>query len=329
MRKVKKVGLGQNNLKSKLFYFSLVAIPTLQFLFFWVYVNFNSILMAFKNFTNQGNLTVGTDVNSFKWGIRNFTHWFSDTAGQYVEGTKYGREHLLPAIALTFKSYAISLTVGVPLGLFFSYYMFKKMPGAGFFRVVLFMPSIISAAPISLIYKFLMLKVVGRPGFGPDGVLDGSGFPIYFFSTENMYGTMMTFSLLIGFGTSVLMYTNKMDSIAPEIIESAHLDGANGIKEFWYIVLPQAFSIIQVFLITGFAGAFTAQYNAFTLFDESKAIPEITSLGFLLWNGVRHAGERMWYLGPYAALGLMVTVVVAPLTFLLRWFFNKYGWKEE
>ncbi len=325
MRKVKKVGLGQNNLKSKLFYFSLVAIPTLQFLFFWVYVNFNSILMAFKNFTNQGNLSVGTDVNSFKWGIRNFTHWFSDTTGQYVKGTKYGSEHLLPALGVTFKSYAIGLVTSLPLGLFFSYYMFKKMPGAGLFRVVLFMPSIISAAPISLIYKFLMLKVVGSSSdVGTEGL-----FNVWFFSADNMYGTMMTFSLLIGFGTSVLMYTNKMDSIAPEIIESAHLDGANGIKEFWYIVLPQAFSIIQVFLITGFAGMFSAQYNAYTLFDESKAIPEITSLGFLLWNGVRHAGERMWFLGPYAALGLMITMVVAPVTFFLRWFFKKYGWKEE
>jgi ABC-type sugar transport system permease subunit len=202
--------------------------------------------------------------------------------------------------------------------------MFKKMPGAGFFRVVLFMPSIISAAPISLIYKFLMLKVIGHPGNGVYGLFNAN-----FFDDAHMYGTMMTFSLLIGFGTSVLMYTNKMDSIAPEIIESAHLDGANGIKEFWYIVLPQAFSLIQVFLVTNFAGAFSAQYNAFTLFDPYKAIPEITSLGFLLWNGVRSAGMNMWKLGPYAALGLLLTCVVAPLTFLLRWFFKKYGWKEE
>ncbi len=326
MKKVKKVGLGQNNLKSKLFYFSLVAIPTLQFLFFWVYVNFNSILMAFKVFQQNS-----TAVNSFEWGIKNFMHWFSDSPKWRISSLnggfapKYNSDHLWSALLVTFKSYGISLFIGVPLGLFFSYYMFKKMPGAGIFRVVLFMPSIISAAPISLIYKFLMLKVVGNPS-----VMGGNGlFDVYFFSTDNMYGTMMTFSLLIGFGTSVLMYTNKMDSIAPEIIESAHLDGANGFKEFWYIVLPQAFSIVQVFLITGFAGAFTAQYNAFTLFDPSKAIPEITSLGFLLWNGVRHAGERMWVLGPYAALGLLVTLFVAPATFFLRWFFNKYGWKEE
>ena len=138
----------------------------------------------------------------------------------------------------------------------------------------------------------------------------------------------MFFNIFTSFGTSVLMYTNKMDSIAPEIVESAHLDGADGVKEFWYIILPQAFSIVQVFLMTGFAAIFSNQLNALMLFDYNVG-PEIQTVGYMLWRGVASAGGDITQMGPYAALGLMITFIIVPLTFLLRWTMQKVGWKEE
>ena len=316
MQKAKKVGLGQNNPKSKLFYALLVIIPSLQFLVFWVYVNFNSILLAFKVFDNDAVTT-----SDFHFGIKNFLHWFDSSHD--VTKAAYKKAHLLPALKVTLKSYGLSLVTSMPLGLFFSYYMFKKMPGAKLFRVMLFMPSIISAAPLSIIFHELTANLIGST-HGVDGWINHN-----FWAQKNEFSTMYMFNFFVGFGTSVLMYTNKMDAIAPEIIESAHLDGANGLKEFWYIVLPQAFSIVQVFLITGFAGAFTNQHNALTLFNSWMPSKNVTSLGLLLWNGVRKAGDTIWYMGPYAALGLMITIVVVPLTFLFKWALNKFGWKEE
>ena len=71
MQKVKKVGLGQNNYKSKLFYTLLVLLPSLQFLLFYVFVNFNSFLLAFKIFPNA----VMTEYE-FAWD--NFSLWFNN-----------------------------------------------------------------------------------------------------------------------------------------------------------------------------------------------------------------------------------------------------------
>ena len=55
---------------------------------------------------------------------------------------------------------------------------------------------------------------------------------IDFFSIDRRFATVMFYNIFIGFATSVLMYANKMSSISTEVIESAHLDGASGIKEF-------------------------------------------------------------------------------------------------
>ena len=308
MQKAKKLGLGLNNRNTKLFYILLVTLPSLQFLFFYVFVNINSFLLAFKLF--DGNIT------KYHFGWDNFSRWFTN---------ENKNAELIAAIGISLKSYLISFVITVPLGLFFSYYMFKRMPASKLFRVLLFMPSIISGAVLAAIFKQATALAFGG-GFG----LFKQWFDvsINFWDSEHKYASTMFFNIFTSFGTSVLMYTNKMDSIDPEMIESAHLDGADGVKEFWYIILPQAFSIVQVFLMTGFAAIFSNQLNALMLFDYNVG-PEIQTVGYMLWRGVASAGGDITQMGPYAALGLMITFIIVPLTFLLRWTMQKVGWKEE
>lgn len=309
MQNEKKVGLGLNNQNTKLFYILLVTLPSLQFLFFYVFVNFNSFLLAFKLFE-------GGNITKYNFGWDNFSKWFTDDVF---------RADLTAAIGVSLKSYVISFVISVPLGLFFSYYMFKRMPGSKLFRILLFMPSIISGAVLAAIFKQATALALGG-GFGL--FKEWFGVSINFWDAEHKYASTMFFNIFASFGTSVLMYTNKMDSIDPEMVESAHLDGADGVKEFWYIILPQAFSIVQVFLMTGFAGIFSNQLNALMLFDYEVG-REIQTVGYMLWRGVARAGGNVTQMGRYAALGLMITILIVPLTFLLRWTMQKVGWKEE
>ena len=304
MQVKRKTGLGQNNIKSRLFYIALFALPTLQFLIFYVFVNFNSFLLAFREYKTD----LVSDGYIFPTMI-NFSHWF----------THADKVELLAAIKISLKSYAIQVVVSVPLGLFFSYYMFKKMPGSKTFRILLFMPSIISAAVLAIVYQYVVNFPIKEWFSNPK--LDTNNI-------DNRYFFLIFFNLFVGFGTNVLMYTNKMGGIAPEIIESAHLDGANGFNEFWYIVLPQTYSIATVFWITGFAACFSNQWNLM-LFQKFSPTTDMQPVGYLLWYGVERAHGNVAAMTLYAALGLLITFVVVPLTFLLRWALNKVGWKED
>ena len=310
MQTTKKAGLGQNNTSSKIFYTLLVLLPSLQFLIFYVFVNINSFSLAFKIFPSGV-------LKEYEWSVLNFTNWFTDATAN---------KEMTNAIWVSIKSYLISVVAGVPLGMFFSYYMFKRMPGSTIFRVMLFMPSILSGAVIATIYNMVTTRVLGGSG----GILE-QWFQIQnfdFWDKEHRYATLMFFNIFVSFGTSVLMYTNRMDSIDPEMIEAGNLDGASGLSEFWYIVLPQIFSVVQVFLMTGFAGIFSNQLNSLMLFSY-EAPSEVQSVGYLLWRGVARAGGNVTQMGPFAALGLMITIVIVPLTFLFRWAINKIGWSEE
>lgn len=295
------------SVKSQIFYIALMVWPVIQFLVFYIGVNVNSFMLAFKEID-------ANDYSSFTWSFAAFKTWFTgDTATS-----------LWKALLISLKSYAISLFIGVPLGILFAYYIFKKKPGAMIFRILLFMPSIITAIVLVTIYSYFTNFVYPEVMQKMFGVETSALLS----ETSTRYGAVMFYNLFVSFGTSVLLYSNKMSNISPEMLEAAELDGANEFQEFFRIVLPQAYSTISVFLITGIAGIFTNEINNFSFFNYTMN-EDTTTIGFLMYYRLQRAKSMMNEYPPIAALGLMTTVVVLPLTFLVRHLLEKYGPKEE
>lgn len=285
---------------SKVFYALLMAIPVLQFILFYVVVNFKSFGYAFME---QEKIS-DTEI-VWRFTMENFTNWFTNSSKL---------EELLSTTKMSLFYYGATLVISIPLALLFSYYIFKRMFGAKLFRIFLFIPSIIPAAAFVLSYKILLNDVTPIIFNTNDLRFDGNQL-IY----------ILFFNLYVSFGTSVLMYANKMFDISPEIVEAAQLDGAVGLKEFWYIILPQTFSTLSVFLITGVATIFTNQYNLFLF----RGDPEWRSLGYYMYllagSTIGHEQE----IPNVAALGMILTLVAIPLTYLVKFLLEKFGPSEE
>ena len=292
------------------FYCVFLAWPVLQFAVFYIGVNFNSILMSFKELNEETN-TIKYGLGSYKWVFCDLmkTKAFKDQMG------------------ITMKGFFVCTLISTPLGLLFAYYIYKKLFGWGAFRVILFLPQIISGVVIAVIFRFFVndyipaiLPSVGNL-FGLDK-FDKAAFPM-----------LMFYCIWIGFGTSVLMYSNKMSSIPEEIIESAHLDGATGLREFWHIVMPLTFSTFSVFLITSIASIFMNQFGAYELYrhDPSKC----QSIGLYFYLQVKSESSKVFNptatpsLFKYAAFGLVLTVVTIPVALTVRWACEKFGPSEE
>jgi ABC-type polysaccharide transport system permease subunit len=150
---------------------------------------------------------------------------------------------------------------------------------------------------------------------------------------EKHFPVLMFYCIWAGFGTSVLMYSNKMAGIGEEIIESAHLDGATGIKEFWYIVLPLTYSTISVFFITGVAQIFINQYGAYDMFLKGAKAP-VQSDGW--WFVVQVAGKfkditdgGAAQLPYYSAVGVVLTLITVPIALGIRWALERFGPSED
>ena len=292
--------------KTNLFVYSLIAYPLILFAIFYVATNFNSILLAFKK--------IDTMSGTYTWTFSNIQNAFElFTKSPVLLST--AKNSLLAYVVLTF--------LGTPLGLIFSYYIYKKLPMSNAFRVILFLPSIISGIVMVTIFQFFVERAI--PAFASQlfgvkmkGLLENPG---------SRYATIIFYNLWVGFGTSVLMYSNGMSGISQEMVESAHLDGATGLTEFWKITLPMIYPTLSTFLVTGIAGLFTNQI-ALSSFYGGGAPENLQTYGYYLYMKTKNAKSDSEYT-LLAAMGLLLTVIVVPLTLGVKWALEKFGPKED
>lgn len=288
------------------FYCVFLAWPVLQFSVFYIGVNFNSIIMSFKS-AETGKV----NFDNFKWVFN------------YMSGTEFRG-----FLSVTIRGYFITTLISTPIGLLFAYYIYKKHFGWSAFRVILFLPGIISGVVVALIFRWFVTSYIPAliPSIGnlfDATVFGNTAFPI-----------MMFYCIWISFGANVLMYSNKMSAIPVEIIESAHLDGAIGFKEFWHIVMPNTFSTLSVFLVTGIAGLFTNQFGAYDLYQGMDS-PTFKSVGYFFFVNVKQLSAELVkndsvpVLRRYAAFGIVLTIITIPLAFTLRWATERFGPSEE
>ncbi|MBR6773891.1 MAG: sugar ABC transporter permease [Clostridia bacterium] len=297
--------------KSYLFYLGVVAFPLLQFCVFYIGVNFNSILMCFQNF----DPVTGEVANyTFENVEKAFRLFFTD-----IDGLP---DKLLLSIGL---SVLITL-ITTPLCLLFSFYIAKKRFGSSLFRVFLFMPSILSSLVLVTVYQFFVERGI------PEIVLIMSGERIegIMQNADTRYYGLLFFNIWFSFGGNMLIYSNAMSGINPEIIEAANLDGATGIKEFWYISFPSVWSTFSTFMVVTITGIFTNQFHLFSFYG-SYAPENMQTLGYYLYKETQLATSTgaQTELSHLSALGIILTCITLPLAILVRKLMEKFGYSEE
>ncbi len=304
-------GMPQNNLpknkdalasrakKRLIFYILMLIFPLLNVAVFYVYINLDMFRLAFSHFELDAS-GLGY-VGKFVW-FENFSFVFEFLSTR------------MDMVTQSMAFYAFSL-VCMPIAVIFSYYLYKGYPGALFFRVVLYMPSIVSGVVMVLIYKLLFSWV---------------------FETELALGHILFYNVWASFGMNIVMYTGAMCGINVSIPESASLDGATAIEEFWYITIPMIFPTIRTFLVMGITNLFVNSANLFTFYDHYSPIKPmgywmtIEKLnGSLVSRGSAIADEGHMTYPQLSALGLLITCATLPVTLIVRRLLEKYGPSED
>ena len=289
-----------------LFYCLFIAVPVIHYLVFYVYINFNSILMSFRTYgIRDGALTY--------WfaGGRNFKQAFTVLGGSWSR------------IFTSLLFLAIQLFVCTPLALVFSYYLYKKRPGTEFFKVMLFMPQLLSAVVFGTLYRYL----AGDVYIALMNKLFHKEASNLLNELKTQLGAMILFNIAMSFGVNVLTYTGTMSGINQSLIESAQLDGCTPFKEFIHIVVPMTWPTIVTLAIVSFAKMFTEQYHVFTVLGRSPGRAE--NIGYFLYtealdSDLQAVGRHYAY-PVLSAIGLILTMIVLPLTLGLRKVLNTYG----
>ena len=300
------MGKAESKLKKKItpkliFYCAMMVFPVLQFLVFYIGVNSQSFLFAFQEY-NQMDGTFEFDNHIFG----NFaTIWESLTSGT---------KNLWWALKNSLLVWFFTSFLGTIVAVFFSYYIFKHAKSGRVFRFLLFLPSILPSMLLSIVFLCFVNDVLPIALNIPKLLADGN----------DKFATILFYTIWIGFGTQVLLYTGSMEQVSTSVIEAGKIDGATPMIELFLIVLPCIMPTIGTFLISGIAGTFINQANLFNFYGHG-ADPEFQTIGYHLFASVTNPNEVSEVNYPYAsALGLCCTVIAVPPTLLLRKVFARF-----
>lgn len=139
-----------------------------------------------------------------------------------------------------------------------------KIPGKGFFKVIMYLPNIITAASVAVLFLQLCGQSENAPGalnslLSKIGIVEtkanGMIVPIEFIKgCWQSRGVVMFIQTWMWFGNTMIMLMSGIMGINPSLFEAASIDGASSGQVFRKITVPLLSPILAYTVITSMIG---------------------------------------------------------------------------
>ena len=187
--------------------------------------------------------------------------------------------------------------------------LFEQFKGWKFFRVIFFLPSVLSVVVIGLIFK----NAFGYYG-SVNQFLGLFGMePKQFFITSN-YSILIIILALVwsGFGYQSLLLLAGLTSINPAVFEAAAIDGAGWWRRLWSITLPNIRRVLGFVFIINFIYTFSSLFGFIFVITAGGPLYETTTIDYLVYLRAFSSSN----LGSGAALAVVLFLFIGVLTLL-------------
>jgi len=305
---VKKVKVRNKNVGKTIFIILMLAYPIIRFSVFFIYVNIDSILLTFQRYS--------ISAKGFTYaGFANYRQFFVDL--QAPAGA-----HIRRMIINSLLYMPVTCFIILPLSMLFSYFLFKKIPMSGMFRVIYFLPSIISIVILTMVYKFIFDANLGPANSIFESLAKFFGAkdpkaPSWFGKYPNNQIMIFIYCIWAGLGFNILLLSGSIAKIPSELIEYGKLEGIGFFKEFTTVVVPLIWPTVVTTFMIGITSVFTVLLHPELL---TKGIRETDTIARFIY---RRADSSLDI--PYiAAMGLTLSLIAMPFIILIRRFLNKF-----
>ena len=221
----------------------------------------------------------------------------------------------------TFKIWMMNFIPQITLALLLTAWFTSRrntLKGQGFFKVVFYMPNIITAASIAILFNALF----GYPMGPVNDMLVSTGLtegPFAFIDSKVASQCIVAFiQFWQWYGYTMIILISGVLGINPEIYEAADIDGANDIQMFFQITIPNLKTILLYTLITSLIGGLT-MYDIPRLFNDGKPDNSTLTAAMFIHN---QAFKGSYMYNRAAAASLLIFIVVAACSamvfFLMR-----------
>ncbi|NSW10289.1 sugar ABC transporter permease [Enterococcus faecalis] len=195
-------------------------------------------------------------------------------------------------------------------------FTFNKIRGMSFFRAIFYLPNLLTAASVGLLFNLLFQ--------GDNSVINTLllnigiiGEPIRFFSSPVFTSLITSYvQWWMWFGYTLIIIMAGMSSIDESIYEAAMIDGANKLRIFRSITIPQIRPTIIYLMLTSIIGGMQLFDVPATITDGMGAPDKsILTISMYIYNH----GFKSYNMG-YAAtlsIGLFVVIAILSIIYLL------------
>jgi multiple sugar transport system permease protein len=229
-------------------------------------------------------------------GFDNYTEIFNDEVWRISLMNTLGFT-MMTVVGTTILALAAAVAVTQPI------------KGQGFFRVLLYMPSLFSVGAVGLIWVWLLSNQYGVINYA----LSFLGIkPINWLGDPALVLPSLSLTTIWwGFGFPMLIFIAGLQAIPEQLYEAARIDGADGRQLFFKITLPLLQPTILFVTVTSLIGNFQVYGQPLIMTSGGPGRSSYTVI-FYLWE----AGIRAMRMGYGAAIAVTLAVIIAVFTII-------------
>jgi multiple sugar transport system permease protein len=211
--------------------------------------------------------------------------------------------------------YSVVATIAI-FGVAFPLALFVERPGrmTEIYRTAYFLPVVVGFGSASLLWAWFMNVDSGlfSPAMQALGITESKVNLMA--STEGVFWSIMVLVVWKTAGFTMILLMTGLQSVPHDILEAAHIDGANRFQRFWKIRLPLIRRTLALALILSVAGSMLA-FDQFYIISNGG--PRNTTLTAVYW--IFSQSFVSFKLGYGAALSMVLLVILVAISLLQLW----------
>jgi multiple sugar transport system permease protein len=290
--------------------YMFIAPFFLVYCFFQIWPLIYTFILSFK----------GNQSNNAAWvGMDNYTTILFGQGS--AAGAMATHEEFVKALGNTFVLWFGNFIPQILLSLLLAVWFTDaklKLPAKGFFKVVMYMPNIITAASVAALYVNLFGD--SKYYFVNATLMNmGMAEPIKFVTDPTISKVMVMFiQTWLWFGNTMIMLMSGILGIAPDLYEAADIDGANSTQQFFNITLPLLQPIMVYTLVTSMIGGlqmFDLPYLYHQGANFSKELETVAVYIYYNFNKGTVDQANYGYAGAASIIIFAITAILGSITF--------------
>jgi ABC-type sugar transport system permease subunit len=148
-------------------------------------------------------------------------------------------------------------TVGpIAIGMLLALLLWRRPKGFTLFRTIFFLPQVVSAVVIGIVWSWIYNPIFGILNTGLDAVgLENISRGWLGDPDVALYAVLIA-AIWAEIGFVFVIFLAGLQNVSKDLLEAATVDGANSWQRFWHVTMPQMANVITIVIAIELIGGF-------------------------------------------------------------------------